>query len=54
LDIPKNNIGTGIFDYFSWIIMNLFGIGMMWFIVMAALKSSELTKGVAEGVEKLA
>jgi hypothetical protein len=53
LDIPKNNIGTGIFDYFSWIIMNLFGIGMMWFIVMAALKSSELTKGVAESVGKL-
>lgn len=34
-------------DYFSWIIMNLFGIGLMWFAVMAALKTSELTKEVA-------
>jgi hypothetical protein len=33
-------------DYFSWIIMNLFGIALMWFAVMAAMKSSEFTKEV--------
>jgi len=30
--------------------MNFFGIGLMWFVVMAALKSAEFTKGVAEKV----
>lgn len=48
------NFGGGIMDYFSWIIMNLFGIGLMWFAVMAALKTSELTKEVAWKLEGLA
>ena len=51
--MPSRDIGTGIFDYFSWMIMNLFGVGLMWFAVMAALKSSQFTEGVAKGVQDL-
>ncbi len=53
LDMPSRDIGTGIFDYFSWMIMNLFGIWLMWFAVMAALKSSEFTSKVAGTIETL-
>ncbi len=53
IDMPKQDIGSGIFDYFSWFIMNLFGVGLMWFAVMAALQSSEFTKWVAQSVQKL-
>jgi hypothetical protein len=53
LDMPGQDIGTGIFDYFSWMIMNLFGIWLMWFAVMAALKSSEFTAKVAGTIETL-
>lgn len=53
LDMPWTDIWTGVFDYFSWMIMNLFGIWLMWFAVMAALKSSEFTKKVAGTIETL-
>ncbi len=53
IDMPSQDIGTGIFDYFSWFILNIFGVGLMWFVVMAALKSSELTAWVASSVQKL-
>ncbi len=45
------NFGAGITDYFTWIIMNIFGIGLMWFAVMAALKTSSLTKKTVESIE---
>lgn len=53
LDMPERDVGTWIFDYFSWMIMNLFGIWLMWFAVMAALKSSEFTSKVAWTIEWL-
>lgn len=53
IDMPAQDIGSGIFDYFSWFIMNLFGVGLMWFAVMAALQSSDFTKWVAQSVQKL-
>ncbi len=53
IDMPTRDIGTWIMDYFSWIIMNLFGIALMWFSVMAAMKSSEFTKDVVDKMQKL-
>ena len=35
--MPTQDVGLGIGDYFSRTIMNLFGIALMWFAVMAAL-----------------
>ena len=34
--------------------MHIFGIGLMWFVVMAALKSSKFTEAVATKVGGLA
>lgn len=31
--------------------MNIFGIGLMWFVVMAALKTNELTAKTVESIE---
>ena len=52
--MPSKNIGAGISDYFGWLIMNFFGIGMMWFVVMAALKSSEFTSKIAGSLQTIA
>lgn len=51
--MPSQDIGTGVFDYFSWFIMNIFGVGLMWFMVMTALQSSKFTAKVAQTVQKL-
>lgn len=48
------NFWAGITDYFAWIIMNIFGIGLMWFVVMAALKTNELTAKTVESIEWVA
>lgn len=53
IDMPNQDVGSGISDYFSWFIMNLFGVWLMWFAVMTALKSSDLTRWVAEQAQKL-
>lgn len=47
------NFGTGIMDMFSWILVNLFGIGLMWFAIMAALKTSKLTEKIVTDAEGL-
>ncbi len=38
-------------DYFSWIIINIFGIAVIWAVVFAALKTSKITSGVADFVQ---
>lgn len=53
IDMPSQDIGTWVFDYFSWFIMNIFGIGLMWFMVMTALQSSKFTAKIAKSVQSL-
>ena len=53
IDMPSQDIGTWVFDYFSWFIMNIFGIGLMWFMVMTALQSSKFTAKIAKDVQDL-
>lgn len=39
-------------DWFSWLMVNFFGIGLMWMIVFAAIKANEIGKTVGEKVQK--
>lgn len=55
IDMPTQDTGvSGMLDFFPWIILNIFGIGLMWTILMAAFKSNVFTKGVAEKVQGFA
>lgn len=40
-------------DMFSWLLINLFGIAILWWVVFAALKTSKLTSWVVEWVDKM-
>lgn len=40
-------------DWFSWLMINFFAIGLMWMIFFAALKSNELGKSVGGKVEDI-
>jgi hypothetical protein len=47
--------GWGNFlDFFSWIIVQLFGMGILWMIVFASFKVSSISKGLGDDVNKLA
>lgn len=41
-------------DFFPWIILNIFGIGLMWTIVMASMKSTKFTGAVVDSMDKFA
>lgn len=52
IDMPTQDTGvSGMLDFFPWIILNIFGIGLMRTILMTALKSNEFTGKVAESVQ---
>lgn len=53
-DIPVKDVGLWISDYFSWVLLNLFGIALMWFAVMTALKQNKITWGIAGSIGSLA
>lgn len=48
------NFWAGITDYFGWIIMNIFWIALMRFVVMASLKTNDITKGAVSSIEWMA
>lgn len=55
LDNPVQDIGvSGMLDFFPWLILNIFGIGLMWTILMAAMKSTAFTGGIVDSIEKVA
>lgn len=41
-------------DFFPWIILNIFGIGLMWTILMATLRSTKFTEKMVDGIDKFA
>ena len=41
-------------DFFPWIILNIFGIGLMWTILMTALKSTKFTEKMVGSLDKFA
>ncbi len=55
IDTPTQDIGvSGILDFFPWIILNIFGIGLMWTILMMTMKSTEFTGKVVNGLDSFA
>jgi len=38
-------------DWFSWLIVNFFAIGLMWMVVFAAIKANALGKKIGQGVQ---
>lgn len=55
LDNPTQDVGvSGMLDFFPRLILNIFGIGLMWTILMAAMKSTSFTGGVVDSIEKVA
>lgn len=55
IDNPSQDIGvSGMLDFFPWIILNIFGIGLMWTIVMASMKSTKFTGAVVDSMDKFA
>lgn len=41
-------------DFFPWIILNIFGIGLMWTILMTTLKSTKFTEKIVNGIDTFA
>jgi|GEM_PF-5642504 len=41
-------------DFFPWLILNIFGIGLMRTILMATMKSTAFTSGVVNSMDKFA
>lgn len=41
-------------DFFPWLILNIFGIGLMWTILMAAMKNTAFTGKIVDGVSGFA
>lgn len=39
-------------DWFSWLLLSFCGIGIMWFLVFAAVKAGDVTDQVASGIQK--
>lgn len=55
IDNPSQDLGvSGMLDFFPWLILNIFGTGLMWTIVMTAMKSTSFTGGVVNSLEKVA
>ncbi|MBP6910617.1 hypothetical protein KBC03_03375 [Patescibacteria group bacterium] len=55
IDTPSQDIGvSGMLDFFPWIILNIFGIGLMWTILMATLRSTKFTEKMVDGIDKFA
>lgn len=55
IDTPAQDIGvSGMLDFFPWLILNIFGIGLMRTILMAAMKSTAFTGGVVDSMDKFA
>jgi hypothetical protein len=48
----QRNAGNNIIDTFGYLLINGFGLVLMWTVVFAALKSSEITKWVVDTVQK--
>lgn len=46
--------GADIGNMMSWLVINLFGIALMWMVVFATLKTNEFTKWIAETIDKTA
>lgn len=40
-------------DRFSWLMVNFFGIGLMWMIFFAALKANKLGESIGKKVEDI-
>lgn len=49
----QRNAGNNILDTFSYLLINGFGLALMWTVVFAALKSSAITAKVVDSVQKL-
>ena len=55
IDTPAQDIGvSGMLDFFPRLILNIFGIGLMRTILMAAMKSTAFTGGVVDSMDKFA
>lgn len=40
-------------DYFNWVVLNLFAIGLMWTLFFAVMKSIDLTSGFVWSIEEM-
>ncbi|MBS8122500.1 hypothetical protein [Candidatus Vampirococcus lugosii] len=48
----ENTSGFSTFlDYFSWLIVNIFGIIILWSMVFSAIQSSKITSGIAKSIQ---
>ncbi len=55
IDNPAQDIGiSGMIDFFPWIILNICGIGLMWTILMTAMKGNSFTENTVKGMDKFA
>ena len=55
VDTPSQDIGvSGMLNFFPWIILNIFGIGLMRTILMATFKSTSFTSGIVDSIDKFA
>lgn len=55
IDMPTQDTGvSGMLDFFPWIILNIFGIGLMRTILMAAFKANAFTGKLAGTIESFA
>ena len=45
---------SNIVNIMSWLVLNFFGIALMWTVLFAVLKSNAITKSFAENIDKLA
>ncbi len=53
IDTPNQDIGvSGMLDFFPWLILNIFGIGLMWTILMTTFKSTKFTSGIVDSLDK--
>jgi len=49
----QTSIGNSILNVMSYLIVNFFGIALMWMVVFAALKSSKITEWVTGKIQEL-
>ena len=50
----QRQFGNGILNIMTWLTVNIFGIGLMWMVVFAVLKSTAIIWGIAGQVSKFA
>lgn len=49
----QTSFGNTILNVMSYLLLNFFGIALMWMVVFAALKSNKITEKVVGGIESL-